>query len=287
MRLAALILIAGLTAVASAQIPDVQVKTDLGPTYRNEVREGSDAHWYDPFGHHSIVALQFALEPGFRAYVSQRLQRIRFDRDNSQIDESFVEDAGVWRAGKQYLPFGQQRILRDSAIAVRSDTEIFLHEFPASIAACDGGSGKQRGIVGRIGRSLGVSFALGQNFGISSTSLTQVRLPGRTRPVGYGKILGADATRNVGALVLRGEYAIFRDGERDAPDMDVLDLTASLEPSLTRSLTLGYSFGSNPSIRSLRLQGKFLVAANLWMEPWVRTRNGHVFDTGVTVRVRL
>src|SRR6478672_4579558 len=164
-------------AAAFAQVPDVQVKADLGPTFRNQVNGGSDVHWYDPFGHHSTISLQFALEPGFRAYVAQKIERIRNDGDSSPIDESYVEDVGVWRAGKQYLPFGQQRIIRESVVAVRSDTDLFLRVLPMSVAACDGGRGHQRGIVGRIGREVGVSFAFGQHFAISGTSLTQVRLP--------------------------------------------------------------------------------------------------------------
>lgn len=277
----------GLTVLAFAQVPDVQVKADLGPTFRNEVQSGSDVHWYDPFGHYSTVALQFALEPGFRAYLAQRIERVRRDGDRSQIDESFVEDAGFWRAGKQYLPFGQQRIFRESVVAIRSDTDLFLREFPLSIAACDGGRGKQRGIVGRIGRSFGLSFAFGQHFGISATSLTQARDIDAPVPAGYRQVLGADAYRNVGAVVLRGEGALFRGGEHGEHDLNVLDLTASLEPSVTRSLTLGYSLASSPGRRSLRVEGRFLLTTNVWAEPWIRTRNGHVYDTGVTVRVRL
>ena len=276
-------------AFAGAQIPDVQVKADLGPTFRNETGGGSDVHWYDPFGRHSTVALLFALEPGFRAYISQKIERIRHDADPSQIDESYVEDAGVWRAGKQYLPFGQGRVLRESVLAVRSDTELFLRELPMTVAACDAGSGRQRGIVGRIGRSLGVSFALGQHFGIAGTSMTQARLPDEGPGIGegYGKVIGIDASRKAGPLLLSGEFVLFRSGSNNSEDRDFLDLTATLQPTMTRSLTLGYSLATHPGIRSLRLQGSFLATDNVWVEPWVRTRNGHMFDTGVSVRVRL
>jgi hypothetical protein len=275
--------------VAFAQVPDVQVKADLGPSYRNEVRGGSDAHWYNPFGHHSTISLQFALEPGFRAFVSQRIERIPHDGDKGQIDESYVEDVGVWRAGKQYLPFGQQRILRESVVAIRSDTDLFLRLLPMIIAACDGGHDKQRGLVGRIGNSLGVSFAVGQHFGISGTSLTQVRVPSKASEPseGYERVFGIDASRKLGVIHLAGEYVILRGGEHGVPDREVMDLTATLAPSTNRSVTLGYSVGTQPGISSLRIQGSFLVQPNLWWEPWVRTRGGRVFDTGVTLRVRL
>jgi hypothetical protein len=277
------------TCVALAQVPDVQVKADLGPTFRNQVNGGSDVHWYDPFGHHSTISLQFALEPGFRAYVSQKIERIRHDGDNSQIDESYVEDAGVWRAGKQYLPFGQQRIFRESVVAIRSDSDLFFRELPMSVAACDGGKGRERGIVGRIGRTIGVSFAFGQHFGIAGTSFTQVRLPTESPGIhgGFQRLVGIDATRSVGVFKLAGEYVLLRGGEQSAPDREILDITATLAPSITRSVTFGYSVGTHPGITSTRVQGSFLIQPNLWLEPWVRTRNGQMFDTGIGLRVRL
>jgi hypothetical protein len=286
------LLLAALIAVctaAFAQVPDVQVKADLGPTYRNQVIGGSDTHWYDPFGHHSTISLQFGLEPGFRAFVSQKIERIRHDGDRSPIDESYVEDQGVWRAGKQYLPFGQRRIIRESVVAIRSDTQFFLHDLPMSISACDGGGGRERGIVGRIGRTLGVSFAVGEHFGIAGTSLTQTRLPTESPGLhgGYRQIFGIDAMRNVGVLKLSGEFVTLRSGELNADDKDVLDIMATLQPAPGRSLTLGYTIATNPGLTSLRLQGSFLVTKMVWMEPFVRTRNGRIYDTGVSLRVRL
>ena len=284
-----LLLLFNASALVAAQVPDVQVKADLGPTFRNQVNGGSDVHWYDPFGHNSIVALQFALEPGFRAYVSEKIERIPHDGDNSPIDESYVEDAGVWRAGKQYLPFGLQRVMRESVVAVRSDTDLFLRDLPLDIAACDGGHGRQRGLVGRVGRSFGLSFAVGQHFGISGTSLTEIRLPDQSpgRGEGYDRILGADVSRQEGVFKLAGEYVLLRGGEHGASDRDVLDLTATLAPSVNRSVTFGYSLGTDPGVTSMRLQGSFLIEPNLWLEPFVRTRGGQVFDSGFTLRVRL
>ena len=289
MRFVFLSVLFAIGALACAQVPDVQVKADLGPTFRNEVNGGSDGHWYDPFGHHSTIALQFGLEPGFRGYVSQKIERIRHDGDNSQIDESYVEDVGVWRAGKQYLPFGQQRILRESVVAIRSDTDFFFRELPMQVAACDGGHGRQRGIVGRIGQDIGVSFAIGQHFGISGTSLTQVRLPSEGPGIrgGYERAFALDASRKEGLFDLAGEYVLLRGGELGAPDKEVLDVTATLAPANTRSVLFGYTIGSHPGITSMRLQGNFLIEPNLWLQPFIRTRNGRMFDTGMTLRVRL
>ena len=289
MRFSAIIFLLLTSVIACAQVPDVQVKADLGPTFRNEVNGGSDGHWYDPFGHHSTIALQFGLEPGFRGYVSQKIERIRNDGDNSQIDESYVEDQGVWRAGKQYLPFGLQRIFRESVVAIRSDTDLFLKVLPMSISACDGGHGRQRGIVGRVGRNIGVSFAVGQHFGIAGTSLTEVRLPTESPGIGegYDRVFGADVSKDFGVFHCSGEYVLLRGGEHNAPDREVLDLAATLQPAISRSVTFGYSVGTKPGITSMRLQGSFLIQPNLWLEPFIRTRNGRVFDSGVTLRVRL
>ena len=277
------------SARSLAQTPDVQVKADVGPSFRSQVSAGSDSHWYDPFGHNSTVALQFTLEPGLRAYAAEKIERIRHDGDTSQVDESYVEDPGVWRAGKQYLPFGIQRIFRESVVAVRSNTDFFLRLVPLSVAACDGGRGHQRGVVGRIGGPIGVSFAFGQHFGISGTSMTEARLPSESLGVGngYDRVLGVDASQKLGIFSFAGEFAAFRGGEHGIPDKDILDATLTLAPSTTRSLSLGYSIATSPGIQSFRIQGKMMVEPNLWAEPWVRTRNGRVFDTGVTVRVRL
>lgn len=290
MKVGFLLILIAWSVLVFGQTPDVQVKADLGPSFRNENGGGSSAHWFDPFGHHSTIALQFTLEPGLRAYVSQKIERIRHDGDSSQIDESYVEDAGVWRAGKQYLPFGQLRVMRESVVAVRSDTELFLRVLPMAVAACDGGHGHQRGVVGRIGSdSVGMSFALGQHFGISGTSLTQIRLPDESPGMGrgYDRVFGIDAKRSIGPVAFAGEFVALRGGERGASDRDVLDLTATLAPAVTRSVTLGYSIGTDPGIQSMRLQGSFMMAPNVWLEPWLRTRNGQVFDTGVSLRVRL
>jgi hypothetical protein len=159
----------------------------------------------------------------------------------------------------------------------------------AIASACDGGFGRERGIVGRIGRELGVSFAFGQHFGIAGTSLTQARLPDESPGIhgGYKGVIGGDYSRSLGVLKLQAEYAAFRDGELGASDKEVLDVTATLQPAITRSVTLGYSVATHPDINSLRLQGSFLIAQTLWLEPWVRTRNGRIFDTGITLRVRL
>jgi hypothetical protein len=60
-------MVCALSASALAQIPDVQVKGDIGLTYASEVEGPSTLRFYDRFGHLSTVAFQFKIETGFRA----------------------------------------------------------------------------------------------------------------------------------------------------------------------------------------------------------------------------
>lgn len=278
-----------LYSCAAAQIPDVQVKGDIGLTYAAEVEGGNTLRFYDRFGNLSTVAFQFTLEPGFRAYVAQKLQRLPNDADASQIDESYVEDIGVWRAGKQYLPFGTQRILRESVLAVRSDTEPFFGYLPFQVAACDGGEGKQRGFVGRIGTRLGFSFALGTHFAISGTALTQIRDPEDSpgRGGGYRRVLGADYSKSTGLGVAGVEYVLLQEGHQGQPNREVLEVYFTLEPDKSRSVRLSYVQATNPGIDQVIIRGDIHLQNNAYLEPFVRIRDGRFHDAGATLRVRL
>jgi hypothetical protein len=278
-----------LGASALAQIPDVQVKGDIGLTYASEVEGPSTLRFYDRFGHLSTVAFQFTLEPGFRAYVSQKLQRLPDDADASQIDESYVEDIGVWRAGKQYLPFGTQNILRESVLAVRSDTEPFFGYLPFQVAACDGGEGRPRGVVGRIGTRLGISFALGTHFAISGTALTQIRDPEDSpgRGFGYRRVLGADYSKSTGLGVAGFEYVVLQEGHNGQPNREVLEAYFTLEPDQSRSVRVSYAQATNPGLSQVTVKGNLHLQNNTYLEPFVRIRDGRFHDAGATLRVRL
>lgn len=278
-----------LASFASAQIPDVQVKADIGLSYASEVEGPTTLRFYDRFGHLSTVAFQFALEPGFRAYVSQKLQRLPDDADSSQIDESYVEDIGVWRAGKQYLPFGTQTILRESVLAVRSDTEPFFGYLPFQVAACDGGEEKPRGFVGRVGTRLGFSFAFGTHFSISGTALTQVRDPEDSpgKGAGFRRVLGADYSKSTGLGIAGFEYVWFQEGHDGQPNREVLEVYFTLEPDARRSVRVSYVQATNPGLGQVTVKGNLQIQNNTYLEPFVRIRDGRFHDAGATLRVRL
>jgi hypothetical protein len=149
----------------------VLFKADVILHYRSEQGKRTTFKAYDSLGNYSTVGLQFTLEPGFEVIVTQRLQQIRGNADNDQIHELYIEDRGYWRLGKQVLPFGQNRLLRESVYAGRYETVLGFESLPAVLSVCDGGQGRQRGFVGRVGTRLGVSGAFGNHFGIDASSV--------------------------------------------------------------------------------------------------------------------
>jgi hypothetical protein len=272
-----------------AQNPDVLIHVDLVPTYRLATHR-QNFQWYDDLGHYSTVSLGLSLEPGFKAYVSERLQRVNNDADPEQLDEYYVEDPGIWRVGKQYLPFGRQGLLRDAAKAARGDTRLLLPTIPITVAICDNGPRQVRGIVGRIGSSVGVSFAYGNNFGAQASSLDVVRrpedAPGQGR--GYGTAVGIDFARHYKIYTIQAEAVALRRGETSLDrDTEVSDLAFTLQPNKFQALTLGWSREWRGDDTFWRVQGKFLITRDLWLEPIVRMKDGEFFDLGLTLRVKL
>jgi len=222
--------------------------------------------------------------------VSQRLQRIPGDGDPDQIDEYYIEDEGIWRAGKQYLPLGGGRLLRESVVAVRGDTSLLLEGVPITAAACDGGPGRQRGFVLRLGGTFGATVAMGDHFGISASSLTLIRHPedGPGMGHGYREVFGVDFQRSRGMYTFAGEVVALRDPNRRADKEEtVFDVSVSLRPSRYRNFTLGWTHAAETHTDFYRLEGSIYVTRNVYAEPMVRFRNGSAFDYSVYLWVRV
>ncbi|HEY0865939.1 MAG TPA: hypothetical protein VGE01_01095, partial [Fimbriimonas sp.] len=273
-RPAALIGAASLVAAqSSAQAPDVRVRLDAIVSLRSDGTGPASLRFYDPLGHRGVLAVTFFLEPGFRTYVTQKLQQIENDSDQEPLEEYYVEDEGLWKVGKQFLPFGSGQILRESVLAARGDTNLILEGLPVVFAACDGGPGKQRGYVGRIGSRIGLSFALGHHFGIASTALTYVRAPedapGLRR--GYERVLGFDAYRNIGSVTVRGEAVFLRSGEtaRDV-DEDILDASLSFRPIPSAQLGVGVTRSVAQEKTFVRLTASVVLDHHTTVEPLIR-----------------
>lgn len=277
------------SCVASAQIPDVLIKVEPLFHFRNDRNGKTTFHLYDSLGNYGTVGLSFNLEPGFQVLVSQRLQKIDGNADSDQLDLIYIEDRDLWRLGKQILPFGRNGLLKESVYGARFETNLGSEAFPASLAACDGGRGLQRGFIGRIGSRLGISFALGERFGIDASSLTVIRKPedspGKNR--GYKQVVGVDYSRTIKSLILRTEHAWFRKGQTALDsDFDVTDISLSFEPDLRRGITLGFARNWNDGVNEYRLLGKFPAIEGTWIEPIILVRETGLRSIGFSLRVR-
>jgi hypothetical protein len=276
-------------AIVHAQIPDVRVKFDLRTVIRADEARDPQIRFYDVQGTHSTVAFTFRLEPGFRAFVAQRLERFPHDADTSLVDEAYIEDEGIWRVGKQYLPFGSGRILRESVPAARADTNLIIEGLPVSVAACDGGTNYTRGVIGRLGSRIGASFAFGRHFGIAGTAFTQFRHPedsvGRSR--GYRQALGVDAERTYQTITVKGEAIALRDGEtpRD-PNLEIVDLAGSFRFARESYGTVGYTAVTAGIADVLRIGATVRLDARSSLEPMLRFSKGKVYDFSVAWRFR-
>ena len=275
--------------MGAAQIPDVRVKFDLRTVLRADGGQDPKVRFYDVQGMHSTVAFTFRLEHGFRAYVAQRLERFAHDADASLVDEAYVEDEGIWRVGKQYLPFGSGRVLRESVPAARADTNLIIEGLPVSVAACDGGPDYTRGVIGRIGSRIGASFAFGRHFGISGTSFTQFRHPedsvGRNR--GYRQALGLDGERTYKTINVRAEVVALREGETPQDqDLEIVDVSGSFRFARESYGSVGYTAvtGGIPDI--LRVGAAVRLDARSSLEPMLRFSQGKIYDLSVGWRFR-
>ena len=234
-----------LGAFAFGQSPDVAPFIELRPTWQVRSSKSDLFQWYDSSGRYSLVGARIVFENGLRGYVAQRFQRITSSGDPDTLDEYFIESRGHWRVGKQYLPFGRKEILRSTVLGARIDTNLLLDQAPIVLAICDGGSGRTRGVTGRIGESVGISFAIGNHFGIQSTDLTHFRFledaPGIEK--GYRLALGLDTQLSIGSSLLTAEWASLRRGETASDsDADLSDVRLRFKiPSTIYRSSLAWS----------------------------------------------
>ncbi len=283
MKRLSVLLVILVTAVAWAQNPDVTVKFDGRLDYRIPNGGASTQRLYDTLGRPSLLELSFRLEPGLRAFVSQRLQRIAHDGDNGLLDEYYIEDEGVWRVGKQFVPFGSGAFLRESVLSARGDIDLPIEGASLSIALADAGSGRQRGVVGRLSLfdgMIGLSAAVGQHWGISGSSFTLFRRPEASPGVGAGfeRVFGVDISRTFGKFNGRAEFVLMGGGSsfRD-PEGEALDVSGGISPSSNRSYTVGWTLSPDHA-NFYRLAATLEIEKNVFLEPMVRLRNGAGYD---------
>ncbi|MFQ3587249.1 MAG: hypothetical protein SNJ74_03160 [Fimbriimonadaceae bacterium] len=284
-------LVCGLAAAgASAQVPDILIKLDVRAHYLSERGGSSTVRLYDALGNSSHVRLTAILETGFQAVLVERLSRFPNDPGGDLLEEAYIEDVGYWRLGRQFLPFGQSRTLRENAMGAQVETTLGEDYLPLRIAWADEGKGRQQGLIGRLGTRFGISFAVGDGFGISPTSLVNLRgigeSPGRGR--GYSTVVGLDASRRIGTVDLEAEFVAFRSGATLLDeDRDVLDAQIVVRPDPSRMLILGWCRDWRRSVDEYRIVGEFQVSDNVWLVPMLRARNSTLRDAGFGLRVRL
>jgi hypothetical protein len=281
---------AAMAAIAPAQIPDVKVRLDAVLSYVTERDGDAKIRYYSLFGRHGTAALIFQLEPGFTGFLSQKLERIPNDPDRDSVDEAYIEDEGIWRVGKQYLPFGSGNILRESVVAARADTTLVIEELPIRMAFCDAGTERQRGVVARLGSNLGASVAFGEHFGINGTAMSQIRRPeespGRGR--GWRRAFGFDVNQQYGKVNVKGEAVLLRDGHTPLDeDLAIFDVTANWIPNGFSEITLGYTREAGRGNDFFRAIVDLEATENVTLRPFARMRSGRLWDLGIEVRVRL
>lgn len=290
MRIWAALLGATVAVSGFGQLPEVRLKLDSYSAYVARESGPSSFHLYDTLGRTSSLGLTFFLDSGLRAFISQRLQQIPGDPNHDPLDEYYVENEGIWRLGRQYLPFGTGRIFRESAVAARGDTNLILENLPVSVAICDNGPGLQRGIVARTGwKWFGASAAVGDHFGIAATSLDFIRRPDQSPGEGHGwkQVFGMDVGRKTTIFTVRGEILAFRQGDdpKDT-DLNVLDVSATLDPSKYQSFTFGWTRRTPDRADFYRLMGSIWLAKNVSFEPVVRYKDDKFYDISLGLRVR-
>ena len=281
-------LLLSLVASASAQAPDLRVRLDLALSFEGRPGGYESARLYSPLGRPSTVGLTLLLENGLNVAISERLGRLPKDPNIDLFDEAYVEDPGIYRIGKQYLPFGSGRILRESVLAFRIDSNLIAENLPVSLAVAQGGKDRQNGVVLRVGRGIGASAAFGEHFGISGTALGLVRhpdeAPGRGR--GWAQAFGFDAQQRSGKVSLTGDFVALAGGPD--PNLSVFDAEAVYVADGYRTIGAGYShaFGREQN-DFYRLFGRLRAARNIDVEPLVRLKGNDLYDLAVTLRLRL
>ncbi len=278
-----------LAGVVVAQAPDVKIKGDLslGMTSSNDFSLGAKS--YTPLGRYSTISLQAMLPIGLKVFLSERSGTITNDTDRDSFDEYYVEDPGLWRVGKQYLPFGGGGFFRQTVLAARVDSKLLIDGLPVSVAFVDGGKGHQYGIVGRIGgRGLGLSFCLGSHWGINSTALSLTQSMEAPEGVGNGwkQAFGFDIGRRTGKLNYRTEILLLREAEGTSVDKELGDFQISYDLGHKHSALFGVSKSFGETNLQFRFGGTYNAAKGVQLESLYRTTNGQFRDFSVFLRFR-
>ena len=283
------LLISALASTSHAQAPDVKIKGDfsLGMTSSKDFSLGAKS--YTLLGRYSTFSLQSTFPIGLRVFLSERSSAITNDPDKDSFDEYYVEDPGLWRVGKQYLPFGGGGFFHQSVLSARVDSKLLIDGLPVSLAFVDGGRGHQYGLAGRIGtRGLGLSFALGRHWGINSTSLALTQSLQTPEGVGNGwrQAFEVDMNRRNGKFNYRAEALFLREPEGTTKTKELGDVQAIYDLGHRHSATFGVSKELGTSDLIYRFGGIYSAAKGIQLEGLYRLDNMNFRDFSVFLRIR-
>ncbi|MCB0826355.1 MAG: hypothetical protein KDC26_09210 [Armatimonadetes bacterium] len=280
-----------LGTLAHAQ-SEIAFYTDLRPSLLYEKESKWVFRWSNPNGQPSLVGFRIKLENGNRILINQRFQRMPGSGDPDSIHEWWIEDTGVWRVGKQVIPFGTRNLINSTVPAARVDTRLLVEDLPIVFAVCDFGESRTRGIVFRIGdERAGFSVASGDHFGIQSTDLTPLQLPseGLGKGRGWETAWGFDFTINAASATIKAEWLSLRGGETPADEnRDISDVKAIFVlPDSQDTLSFGWAHGWDNRVDLMRLEGDFFIDHKMSYQPYLRFDGTRLRDLGVTFRVKL
>lgn len=279
------------TSFATAQTPETIFAVDARPTFFLGDGRNAQLRWFDAYGRPSTVGIKGRFPDGKRFTVTQRLARHIGDGDPDQADEYFLESPGEWRIGKQLLPFGQKNLIRETALALRLDTDLVFDNAPISFAVVDAGRGRERGIIGRIGESFGLSFAFGEHFAIQDSSLSILRqdLRGFGKARGYQSIYGADTVIFADRFTFDFEVVALRQGHTNLDQDDFAsDIRATYQlPNGRDRISAGWARQWRDAVDAWRIDGEFVLRDQIVLMPHVRFGSRGLGQFGTTVRFRL
>lgn len=272
------------------QAPRVSLSADINTQVRTFENGKPQFHWYDDTGNYSRIRMNIDLEEGWTFRFRQKLSRIKNDPDTSAMDEIFLEQRNDWRFGKQYIPYGTGRVIKETAIGVRLNSFLEFIDVPVSVMLLDNGAKKQRGGVIRVGDWVGVSVALGEHFGINSTSFTQVRPPedpaGRDR--GYRLVYGVDVTKEFRNFTFSMEFISLREGHSvlDQKD-DVINVIFGYQFPYGPNIEFEGTLFTNSDLAGVRISSQIPLSRIFFLSPSAHFRQTYGWNYAVSLQIRL
>lgn len=279
------------SSILFAQSPDVVIAVDARPTLLGGESKNAELRWFDVNGKPSTVGFKVLLPEGNRVTVTQRIARYPGTGDPDLLDEYYLEAPGEWRIGKQVLPFGQKTLFRETAFALKARTNLVFEDSPIELAVVDAGKGRNKGVVGRIGRTTGVSFALGDHFAIQDSTFSVLRDDITNIGVnrGYRTVYGADTVHFAYPFTFEAEFVALRQGHTPLDtDNEISDIRCWYQfPGGQNRIGISWAHQWRNQRDSFRIEGEWTLINQVVLMPHIRFGSSGLGQIGTTIRFRL